>query len=1171
MTAVDTCGCCTSVAVRPSVHNRPGQQALAYRAATHPAVLHRLLTMLPSRWPQLTTREPDDPALALLDAWAVLADVLSFYQERIANEGFLRTATERRSVLELARMVGYELNPGVAASTHLVFAVENRPPPPGQALLDLHAVVPRGTKVQSVPPQGQLPQTFETRREIVARAEWNELRPRLRRPQPLGLDTRRLYVEGVTAGLTVGDRILIAVPATDRPGAETRVLEVTAVAEDSENGRTRVDMTLAGKPEQAIEPPDPLVPAQLPPARLHFDDQPLSSTFVAQEILGRRWTEHFIRVQRKILHWDVDDLLDAVEALNPFDGGRRKPRRFFDWIDELIPIPVELPPLPQVVEFAPSDGATKVHVLSKIRVRFSQQMIDGTVTRPGAIEVIGPDGVAVPVTVTYDAKERLATVDPYGTSETQGLEPDTWFTVKVKGGPSGILNLLGEQLAVAKQWKFQTGHEAVRPVVKTWVPADTSTDVKVSTEITATFSEALAPASVNATNVQLLEGDPPFPEEDDDPLVSAVVTYDPVTFTVRVRPAKPLKYTSLYSVRLRGDEGGITDTVGNPLQVDNLITFETEDRPPIPPVVPQPTAYAFRERSGVFGHNAPAWGQLADQGMKDDPYTLSWDDENDPRTIWTDSQGDPLEGKVYLERVVRNLEPNSWTLMESPTGISPYWVSAIAEVSRADYAISARSHALELSELDGDSPLKTGFPQFMVRETTAHVRSDPLPLAQLPIDDPLRPGDDKLVLDRMVLDLDKGKPLWLRGQRSDLPVLGDEIVELKEIVHEAGFTTLTFEKGLRYGYIRRTVVLSANVAPATHGETVTPEPLGGGDGGEPNQRFRLHRPPLTYISAPTPSGAESTLEVLVDGVRWDEAPRLYGLGPRDRAYIVRRDDDGGSSSVFGDGRMGARPPTGGENVVARYRTGIGRDGLVRAERLTLMQQRPLGIASVTNPLPAAGAADPESRDAARANAPLAIGVMERIVSVADVADFARAFAGIAKAHAVQLQRGQTTFVHLTVAGEDAAPVPKDSDLHKNLVKAIEKVREPSMTVEVDTFALRYFDAAAQVVLDSAFQAVTVLEAAQRRLEEHFAFERRAFGQPVSAAEVIAVVQAVPGIVAVDLDVLRPTPAEEDPDAPPQVEPQLRARRAHLTATGLVAPAELLLLNPGVTPLTERKA
>ena len=72
----------------------------------------------------LKTRERSDPAIALLDAWATVADVLTFYQERIANEGYLRTATERRSVLELARLVGYALRPGVAASVYLAYTLD---------------------------------------------------------------------------------------------------------------------------------------------------------------------------------------------------------------------------------------------------------------------------------------------------------------------------------------------------------------------------------------------------------------------------------------------------------------------------------------------------------------------------------------------------------------------------------------------------------------------------------------------------------------------------------------------------------------------------------------------------------------------------------------------------------------------------------------------------------------------------------------------------------------------------------------------------------------------------------------------------------------------------------------------------------------------------------------
>ena len=108
---LNPCGCCETQ-VSPAEHtNRPGLSAIAYRIGTHGAFLQRMLARLPLQalpddsrpLLDLTTRSTEDPAIALLDAWASVADVLTFYQERIANEGYLRTATERRSVLELVK------------------------------------------------------------------------------------------------------------------------------------------------------------------------------------------------------------------------------------------------------------------------------------------------------------------------------------------------------------------------------------------------------------------------------------------------------------------------------------------------------------------------------------------------------------------------------------------------------------------------------------------------------------------------------------------------------------------------------------------------------------------------------------------------------------------------------------------------------------------------------------------------------------------------------------------------------------------------------------------------------------------------------------------------------------------------------------------------------------
>jgi hypothetical protein len=82
------------------VANRAGIPALSYRAGTYATFFESMVARLSSfdALRGLTTRELSDPSIALLDAWAVVADVLTFYQERIANEGYLMTATERRSI-----------------------------------------------------------------------------------------------------------------------------------------------------------------------------------------------------------------------------------------------------------------------------------------------------------------------------------------------------------------------------------------------------------------------------------------------------------------------------------------------------------------------------------------------------------------------------------------------------------------------------------------------------------------------------------------------------------------------------------------------------------------------------------------------------------------------------------------------------------------------------------------------------------------------------------------------------------------------------------------------------------------------------------------------------------------------------------------------------------------
>ena len=235
------CTCCGGIheGTAPPV-NRPGLAALNYRVGTHASFLETMKTRLSSgRYTALEglkTRQGDDPAIAMLDAWAMAADVLTFYQERIANEGFLRTATERRSVLELARLVGYELRPGVAATTYLAYALDEdrsfTPPKPSVV------TIPAGSRAQSVPDFGQLPQSFETTEPLVARSSWNALKPRPTRPQTFAsIIANGLYLKGVATGLKANDPLLI--DFGDQPVVPLRVV---GVFPDPPNARTRVTL-----------------------------------------------------------------------------------------------------------------------------------------------------------------------------------------------------------------------------------------------------------------------------------------------------------------------------------------------------------------------------------------------------------------------------------------------------------------------------------------------------------------------------------------------------------------------------------------------------------------------------------------------------------------------------------------------------------------------------------------------------------------------------------------------------------------------------------------------------------------------------------------------------------------------------------------------------------------
>lgn len=162
----------------------------------------------------LTAREKDDPSIAMLDAWAVLADVLTFYNERYVSEAYLRTAMQSSSLFELANLVGYTPRPGLSSSVYLTFEVDDK----GEEI-----EIPKGTQAKStpLPGSGQTSETFETSQTLIGRPSLNKIRPRLTRPNDLRetnlVNLDRLYLKGIGLRIQPNDFIAIGARAIGTP------------------------------------------------------------------------------------------------------------------------------------------------------------------------------------------------------------------------------------------------------------------------------------------------------------------------------------------------------------------------------------------------------------------------------------------------------------------------------------------------------------------------------------------------------------------------------------------------------------------------------------------------------------------------------------------------------------------------------------------------------------------------------------------------------------------------------------------------------------------------------------------------------------------------------------------------------------------------------------------
>ena len=590
---------------------------------------------------------------------------------------------------------------------------------------------------------------------------------------------------------------------------------------------------------------------------------------------------------------------------------------------------------------------------------------------------------------------------------------------------------------------------------------------------------------------------------------------------------------------------------------------------------PAPRVMVFRSHAAVFGHNASEWKvlplPLKVQEKKYDvagdgtvtlvdtipaPFTQStWIDGKTLAELDTGSSG-----RVALDTTYPGIGAGSTVVLRQGNKWAIYQVEDVAEVSHTDFNISAKVTVLTL---DDDEK----FNKFNARKTTVFGGCDVLPLARPPITANFdADGDGWLELEGWVPGLQVGQKAILVGRAVGTTEESvSEAVVLEQVEYDLEFeggTRIMVAPSIQHQYLRDRVTLNGNVAAATHGVSVE-EILGSGDARVPYQSFQLAQPPLTYVSAATASGRETTLEIRVNDVLWHEVDSFFERGPGERIFVTRQNDEGKTIVRFGDGVTGARLPSGVNNVRAAYRRGIGIDGRVGARQLDVLMSRPLGLKYAVNPLPAEGGEDPETRDQARENAPLTVLTLGRAVSLQDYEDFARTFAGVDKALATWTWTGRRRSVFLTVAAAGGAEVPEGGFLHNSLTESLTNAGDPNVPLTIASYRKALFRLDADVIVHHDYLKEKVLEAVDATLRAAFSFEVRQFGQPVALSEVVAAIQSVEGVVAVDLNKLYRTGDSVDLNALLSAERPLAGTRDEVSA------AEVLFLDSA--PLDDVRA
>ena len=242
-----TPGCPCEAFVFPQViFNAPEQTVIQYRVGDFVTFRHAMLLSRPGEIELVNWRPgaQGDLAVQMVEWWAYLADILTFYNERIASQDYLLTADLPESVNHLIRILGYRPRPGIGATGTLAAAAT------GSKTFTL----PQGFPIKSKATPGIAPQIFELDSATLVQP------PGVVAANPvvgalLGADGQSVLVQGVVQSVKSGDQLVLmaadwkGVDATGNPDPRyAAAIAQSAAAEKDPRGNANTRITFTAAP-----------------------------------------------------------------------------------------------------------------------------------------------------------------------------------------------------------------------------------------------------------------------------------------------------------------------------------------------------------------------------------------------------------------------------------------------------------------------------------------------------------------------------------------------------------------------------------------------------------------------------------------------------------------------------------------------------------------------------------------------------------------------------------------------------------------------------------------------------------------------------------------------------------------------------------------------------------